>query len=144
MLVGLIISSSIIRAAMATEQQIPQPRFTAPAFTSSVNARTDLCERQTRVHNGSLALSESLRGLSLSFVFFDDPPFTRLGDDGAITTEGIIVELSDELARRSELTDCGFVLSTKKQTSWGRAQSRKESLNALLLWPLPPTLSDQR
>ena len=104
MLVVGLIASFIFRAATATEQQIPQPRFTAPAFTNGVNARTDLCARQAQVHNGSLALKDSLRGLSLSFVFFDDPPFTRLGDNGAIAAEGIVIELTDELARRSELT----------------------------------------
>ena len=55
---------------------------------------------QKQVLNGTVALSDSLKGLSLSFTFVEVPVYTDVAD-GKLSSEGIHVELSDEVARRA-------------------------------------------
>jgi len=84
----------------ATGAEMPKPAFTTPAFTPGVNHRSDLCDIQNKVLNGTVALSDSLKGLSLSFTFVETPVYAEVAG-GKLSSEGIHVELSDEVARRA-------------------------------------------
>jgi Ligand-gated ion channel len=77
-------------------------------FDSSKTYRTNVCERQRRIWNGSLQLPDALRGLNLTVAFsnfeFDTSTdaLSRLSN-GRINENnpGIMVEIMDEVAKRA-------------------------------------------
>ena len=97
MLLRIAISACLVVVATTA----PPPLYKAPLWTTGVNARLDLCSIQTRVANGTIGLRDSLRGCRLSFVFGIHPPFSDKDEAGGLDDDGILADLSDELARRA-------------------------------------------
>ncbi|KAI2504707.1 ionotropic glutamate receptor [Fragilaria crotonensis] len=96
----------LFMARFALSQQ--SPSIFVQKFNTSVSYRTNVCERQRLLWNGSLSLSEALKGLNLSVVLTDyqlgttEDAFFSL-KDGKIdeSNPGLFAVILDEVARRA-------------------------------------------
>jgi Ligand-gated ion channel len=100
----LILSSITIFTTYAQES----PSIFVDKFDTSQSYRTNVCERQRLVSNGSIAFSDALRGLNLTVVITDyqtgtvDDAFFSL-KDGKIQAlyPGLLAVILDEVASRA-------------------------------------------
>jgi len=90
----------LLHAGGTRASSMPAPQYTVPLGVS-VNARTDVCRIQAQVLNGTIALRDALRGLSLSMVFEDTPPYSEVDDSGILVESGVLVAIADELGKRA-------------------------------------------
>ena len=88
------------------------PYAIVPTFDRTVSYRTNVCDRQLQLYNGTLVLPDALRGLNLTVsitnyvsgierVFFSLDPTTNKIDE---TNPGVFALILDELAIRAGFT----------------------------------------
>ena len=85
--------------------QFPAPAFTDKTF-ASVDYRNDWCDVSRAVLNGTIAAEDALRGRKLTVSWpavetYSPEGFHVTDDTGALTDQGLMVEIMDELASRA-------------------------------------------
>jgi Ligand-gated ion channel len=103
-IVVLLVALFVITCVLAQES----PTIFVDKFDTSKNLRTNVCEQQKQIWNGSLALPDALRGLNLNVVIAnyqrgnaEDEFFTLV--DGKIREgyPGLYAVILDEVSRRA-------------------------------------------
>lgn len=99
-------------------------------LTAIVDRRISLCDQETALANGSLELSQALRGVHLNFVtalydpaWFDEP----LGNSDPTLMTGFHVDLARELALHGEFT---YTITSVPLSSFSPGLSWTEYLDA--------------
>ena len=86
--------------------QFPAPAFTDKTFAPGVDHRNNWCEASNAVLNGTIVTADALRGRNISVSWpavenYSPKGFHVTDDTGALTDQGLMVEIMDELASRA-------------------------------------------
>ena len=95
------------------QASLSTPTWSHPTWARNVtNRRTNLCSIQADVTEGRRELRDALNGLELSTVFALAPFMAELNEQGALTNDGICVEIANEVAMRAGFTWRNSYLAT--------------------------------